>query len=334
MIATANLDFLALVQEDDQLQQALIESDLVLADGMPLIWMSKLLGDPLPERVAGSDMVPRMLGLAEAKGYRIFFLGGKEEVIHAAEQNIRKKWPELQIAGMYSPPFAPLEQMDHASICQRIKESQTDLLFVSFGCPKQEKWMAMNFRELGVPVSIGVGATIDFLAGTVKRAPVWMRKTGLEWVYRTCQEPKRLAKRYWKDICVVLPGLFKQYKNYKEPSPNSINQPSTTSKIDVTSTHQVITLPSRMDALAARDESLWTQSSSKHVIIDAQSTEFIDSTGTGKIIRFARGAQELGGTCFLVGAQQSVLKSLEMMRLRSKFVEANSLQEALNQINS
>ena len=336
MIATANLDFLALVQEDDSLQSSLLESDLVLADGMPIIWMSKLLGNPLPERVAGSDMVPRILTLAQNKGYRVFFLGGKEEVLSEAEKNIREKWPKLEIAGMYSPPFTPLDEMNHVAIRKKIKDARTDVLFVSFGCPKQEKWIAMNFRDLGVPVCIGVGATIDFLAGTIKRAPVWMQKTGLEWVYRTCQEPRRLAKRYWKDICVVLPGLFKQYQNYKSFAPDSSDNQGLQKKPQVyrNTAYQVLTLPKRLDALAARDEGLRTAFNLKNVIIDAKATEFIDSAGTGRIIRIARGAKEQGGLCVLLGAQKTVLRSLEMMRLRSQFTEAVSLEEALTKINS
>ncbi|MEO1856218.1 MAG: WecB/TagA/CpsF family glycosyltransferase [Rubritalea sp.] len=336
MIATANLDFLALAQEDESLQSSLLDSDLVLADGMPLIWMSHLLGNPLRERVAGSDMVPRILALAQHKGYRVFFLGGKEEVLSEAGKNIRKKWPKLEIAGMYSPPFTPLDEMDHIAIRKKIKDARTDVLFVSFGCPKQEKWIAMNFRELGVPVCIGVGATIDFLAGTTKRAPIWMQKTGLEWVYRTCQEPRRLAKRYWRDICVVLPGLFRQYQNYKSYSPNLPETRDLQGKTQVhrNVSYQVVTLPKRLDAFAAGDESLRTAFDLKDVIIDAQATEFIDSAGTGRMIRMARGAKEQGGQCVLVGAQKTVLRSLEMMRLRSQFKEAVSLEEALTIIDS
>ena len=164
LLATANVDFLAQVQEDETLRRILVEADLIVCDGTPLVWMSRLLGDPLPGRVAGSDLVPLLLDMAQAQGYRVFFLGGKDEVVAVAEDRIRQRWPRLQIAGMYSPPFAPLDKMDHADICHRIREACTDILFVSFGCPKQEKWLAMNYKEAGVPVSIGVGATIDFLA--------------------------------------------------------------------------------------------------------------------------------------------------------------------------
>src|SRR5581483_6098581 len=133
-------------------------------------------------RVAGSDLVPLLLKVAAEKGYRAYFLGGAPESTQRAVERLQRQFPELQIAGHYSPKFAPLLEMDHDDICRRVREARADFLFVAFGCPKQEKWIAMHYRSLGVPVVVGVGATIDFLAGTVKRAPRWMQEAGLEWV--------------------------------------------------------------------------------------------------------------------------------------------------------
>jgi exopolysaccharide biosynthesis WecB/TagA/CpsF family protein/anti-anti-sigma factor len=333
MLATANVDFLAQVQSDDTLRRILIEADLILCDGTPLIWMSRWLGDPLPERVAGSDLVPLLLDLAQEKGHRVFFLGGRDEVVAIAEDKIKERWPRLQIAGMYSPPFAPMDKMDHAGICQRIREAKADMLFVSFGCPKQEKWLAMNFRDAGVPVAIGVGATIDFLAGAVKRAPVWMRKTGLEWFYRVAQEPKRLARRYWTDIRIVGPGLIMQLLKMRAG-----NQPTThpvdKEEADKTFSHApfpppVVTLPGRLDALSARDASLWPTEAHATLILDATRTTFLDSTGTGKLVRFARASRENGGLCILAGANPAVLSTLDLMKLRNLFTEAATVEEAL-----
>lgn len=336
LIATANVDFLAQVQSDDTLRRILIDADLILCDGTPLVWMSKWLGDPLPERIAGSDLVPLLLDLAQEKAHRVFFLGGRDEVVAVAEEKIKGRWPALQIAGMYSPPFAPMDKMDHAGICQRIRESKADMLFVSFGCPKQEKWLAMNFRDAGVPVAIGVGATIDFLAGTVKRAPVWMRKTGLEWLFRVAQEPKRLANRYWTDICVVGPGLLKQLlkmgpQNQKPmPAVDSDSPANTvTSPVARTSPPPVVALPERLDALSARDASLWPNDAHRTLILDARHTIFLDSTGTGKLVRFARTSRQLGGHCILMGAAPTVLSTLDLMKLRNLFSEAATLEEAL-----
>jgi len=201
-LVTANVDFLVQAQEDVELRRILFDAHLVLCDGTPLVWASRLLGNPLLERVAGADLVPLLLHAAAEKGYRIFFLGATEESCTQAVNRLRKLHPKLIIADHYSPPFNKLLEMDHDEIKRRILAAKPDLLFVSFGCPKQEKWIAMHYRSLGVPVSAGVGATIDFLAGTVKRAPVWMQRTGLEWIYRLAQEPRRLFKRYFKDLWV------------------------------------------------------------------------------------------------------------------------------------
>lgn len=332
LLATANVDFLAQVQEDETLRRILIGADLVVCDGTPLVWMSRLLGDPLPERVAGSDLVPLLLDLAQARGYRVFFLGGKEEVLAEAEGKIRERWPALQIAAMYSPPFAPLDKMDHADICRRVREAQTDLLFVSFGCPKQEKWLALNYQRAGVPVSIGVGATIDFLAGTMKRAPVWMRKTGLEWVFRVLQEPKRLAGRYWRDIRIVVPGLLRQLLTMRsgEPVPRIPLEPPAVD-LAAGAAPVVLTLPPRLDAMAARQASLWSAVeawSGPSLIADASQTTFLDSTGTGKLIRLARTARERGGKLILAGALPAVLQTLDLMKLREFFTEAPDLAAA------
>jgi exopolysaccharide biosynthesis WecB/TagA/CpsF family protein len=336
LLATANVDFLAQVQSDDTLRRILVDADLILCDGTPLVWMSKWLGDPLPERIAGSDLVPLLLDLAEEKGHRVFFLGGRDEVVAVAEEKIKERWPNLQIAGMYSPPFAPMDQMNHAGICQRIREAKADMLFVSFGCPKQEKWLAMNFRDAGVPVAIGVGATIDFLAGAVKRAPVWMRKTGLEWFFRVAQEPKRLAHRYWTDIRVVGPGLLKQLLKMGPQNQNPLPAAAADlPTIDVTrpaartSPPPVVALPERLDALSARDASLWPTEAHRTLILDASRTTFLDSTGTGKLVRFARTSRELGGHCILMGATPTVLTTLDLMKLRNLFSEVATLEEAL-----
>jgi len=346
LLATANVDFLAQVQEDMSLRSILVATDLVVCDGTPLLWMSRLLGDALPERVAGSDLVPLLLDLASAKGHRVFFLGGRDEVLAEAQKRIMERWPALQIAGLYSPPFAPLDKMDHADICRRIRETKADILFVSFGCPKQEKWLAMNFKEAGVPVSIGVGATIDFLAGTLKRAPMWMRRSGLEWFYRTAQEPRRLAGRYWNDIRIVGPGLLHQLFTMRRKNPppalpfsDDIRATASPSALPeapaVSPSPLVVMLPDRLDALSARDASLWStieSSPAAWIVADATHTTFLDSTGTGKLVRLARMARERGGQIILAGATSAVITPLALMKLSGYFEIAPDVSTALARI--
>jgi exopolysaccharide biosynthesis WecB/TagA/CpsF family protein len=209
-LATANVDFLVQARRDTELRRILDDAHLVVCDGTPLVWLSKLLRRPLPERVAGSDLVPQLLNRAERLGWRVFFLGGEPRALTQAIRNVEARHPNIQIAGSYSPPFAPLDKMDHEGICERVREAQPDLLLVSFGCPKQEKWIARNYEALGVPVSIGVGATIDFLAGTVKRAPRWMQVIGMEWIFRLAQEPRRLLRRYSTDLVVFGVGSVRE----------------------------------------------------------------------------------------------------------------------------
>src|SRR5436190_21210484 len=136
-LATANVDFLVQAMHDVELRRILFDADLVLCDGTPLVWASKLLGNPLPERVAGSDIVPLLIKVAAEKGYRPFFLGATPDAIETAVQKVQKQYPNLKIAGYYSPPFNRLLEMDHEEIRRRIVQAAPDMLFVGFGCPKQ-----------------------------------------------------------------------------------------------------------------------------------------------------------------------------------------------------
>jgi len=198
-VATANVDFVVRAGRDPRFRRALLGAHLILCDGTPLVWASRLLGTPLRERVAGSDLVSPLLKFAAEKNYRLFFLGTTPEINARDVANVRRQFPGIIVEG-YSPPFRPLPEMDHDDIARRIEAAQPDILLVAFGSPKAEKWMESQHQRLGVPVTIGVGATIDFLAGHVKRAPMWMRQWGMEWIFRLLQEPRRLFHRYVTDL--------------------------------------------------------------------------------------------------------------------------------------
>ncbi|MCH8541428.1 MAG: WecB/TagA/CpsF family glycosyltransferase [Opitutales bacterium] len=210
-VVTPNVDFLVQSRKDSHLRQILLEAHLVLCDGMPLVWASRWLGNPLPERVSGADLTPRLLSQAEEKGHRVYLLGGSGESNEGAVAHLKFAYPNLNIAGHYSPPFRCLEEMDNEDIIRRVRATNPDIVLVSFGCPKQEKWMAEHYRSLGAPVCIGVGATIDFLAGKMKRAPRWMQRLGLESVFRLLQEPRRLLMRYAGDFRYFAPAILTQY---------------------------------------------------------------------------------------------------------------------------
>ena len=181
-------------------------ADLVVADGMPLVWLSHLAGAPLKERVAGSDMFWE-IGRASAQyGLRLFLLGGMPCSAQIAAKKLEKQYPGAVIAGAYCPPYGSLDDPEeNAKVMDLIAKAQPDVLMVGLGAPKQEKWIAAHLDQMDVPVSIGVGASFDMAAGMVKRAPVWMQHAGLEWMFRLIQEPGRLWDRY---IMRDLPYLF------------------------------------------------------------------------------------------------------------------------------
>jgi len=198
-VATANVDFVVRARRDPEFSRALSGAHLNLCDGTPLLWVSRWFNCPLCERVAGSDLVFPLLKFAAEKNHRLFFLGTTPEISDRAVAHVRARFPGL-VVETYSPPFRPLREMDNEDIARRIRAAQADIVLVAFGSPKAELWMAENHERIGAPVMIGVGATIDFLAGHVKRAPVWMRRFGLEWVFRLLQEPRRLFRRYMIDL--------------------------------------------------------------------------------------------------------------------------------------
>jgi N-acetylglucosaminyldiphosphoundecaprenol N-acetyl-beta-D-mannosaminyltransferase len=199
-VATANLDFWLNSLNDVHLHRIIAGCSLVLPDGMPLVWISRLLGNPLKERVSGVDLVPQLAELSAKKGYGIYLLGGRPGVAERASLVLEEMYPGVRIVGHHAPPLADLERMDHGDTLERIRAAKPDILMVAFGNPKQEKWIRMHAKRLGVPVSIGIGGSMDMLIGNVKRAPKWMQRSGLEWLGRCIQEPARLLPRYARNF--------------------------------------------------------------------------------------------------------------------------------------
>jgi N-acetylglucosaminyldiphosphoundecaprenol N-acetyl-beta-D-mannosaminyltransferase len=197
---TANLNYAMLVDRTPRLLEINDRAAFILADGKPLVWATMFSKPALPERVAGSDLLPKLCEHAVTKNYRLFFLGGAPGTAEAAAETFRQRYPGVQIVGIECPPFRDLTAEEHAGLIERIRAAKPHILFVAYGQPKGEYWMDEHLPETGVPVAVQIGGTFDFFSGRLKRAPVWMRKTGLEWVFRFLQEPRRLGGRYAANI--------------------------------------------------------------------------------------------------------------------------------------
>ncbi len=197
---TANVDHVVRFHREPEVRHLYADADLVVADGMPLVWASRLLGDPLPERVAGSDLFPALCAQAAERGLQVFLLGGDPGTAERAAETLQARHPALRVQ-TYCPPFGfEKDAIESSRAVDAVRQAAPDILFVGLGSPKQEKWIAEHGAACGVKVSIGVGISFSFISGDVPRAPRWMQRGGLEWVHRLGREPGRLWKRYlWDD---------------------------------------------------------------------------------------------------------------------------------------
>jgi N-acetylglucosaminyldiphosphoundecaprenol N-acetyl-beta-D-mannosaminyltransferase len=191
--AVVNASKLVAANRDAALRRALLDADLITADGMSVVWASRLLGPGLKERVTGIDLFERLVERAADRGFAVYFLGAQEESVRGTVDLLANRYPALRIAGCQNGYF---EASDSQSVCEAIRLSSADLLFVALGSPKQEQWIAANLAFTGVRFALGVGGSFDHLSGRAQRAPRWMQRSGLEWLHRLAQEPRRLWRRY------------------------------------------------------------------------------------------------------------------------------------------
>jgi N-acetylglucosaminyldiphosphoundecaprenol N-acetyl-beta-D-mannosaminyltransferase len=168
-------------------------AEMLLADGTPIVWASRMLGKPLPGRVAGVDLMEAILGMCTERGYRVFLLGARQEVLLTAVETLTRRYPTLQIVGFRNGYFKDVEE---DAVAEQINNSRADVLFLGMSSPRKELWASRNFKRLTVPVCQCVGGTFELIAGAKHRAPRWMQVCGLEWSYRLLQEPRRLWRRY------------------------------------------------------------------------------------------------------------------------------------------
>ncbi len=352
-IATVNADFVVNSLHDPELQRILQEADMATADGMPLVWGSRLLGGSLPGRVTGADMVPALAHRAAQKGYSIFFLGAREGVAAKAADILQQRNPGMRIAGVLSPPPRSILEMD-TSVVDAVKAAKPDILLVAFGNPKQEKWIRMHAHDLHVPICIGVGGTFDMIVGVTKRAPDWMQKIGLEWAYRLSQEPQRLAKRYLHDFGYFGYFFVRQWWGMRrgtaismvptkpeEPLTLSVSSPPTpqvsepptpplpsppVSPIPAESpTHTptpVMTLQGRLDIDnqdVFADEANRLLDASPYLILNLAEATFLDSSALGVLVALANRAHREGGSLWLVAIPPQIQSLFRLVRLDTFF---------------
>ena len=190
-ICTANPEFLMAAERDREFFDLLNRADLVLPDGIGLLWAARRLGGRLPERVAGSDLIYRVAERAAQNGWRLYLLGAGEGIAQKAAETLRARYPGLTIAGTFGG--SPRVE-DQDEIVARVRAAQPDVLLVAYGAPEQDKWIARNRERVGAPVNIGVGGAFDFVAGAARRAPTWMQRAGIEWLHRLWREPWRARR--------------------------------------------------------------------------------------------------------------------------------------------
>ena len=192
-IAVVNAAKLVSMRVDRELDQSVRSADLIGADGVPIVWAARLLGNPLPGRVNGTDLMVRLLERADEKRYRVFFFGASPRVLEQVVARVGRDYPGVEIGGAQHGYFSAAEE---PAIVSQIQRTRSDILFIAFGTPKKELWVKRYLADMAVPVVHGVGGSFDVLAGLIPRAPRWMQRTGLEWLFRLAQEPRRMWRRY------------------------------------------------------------------------------------------------------------------------------------------
>jgi len=191
LVITADANAVLIALNDPEFHMLIQNADLITPDGAGLLWAGRYCRQPFPERVSGVDLVWHLVRLSHERGYRLFFLGAAPSVAECARQNLLQQFPNAQIVGAQHGYFCPDEE---SALIQQIREAQPDVLLVAMGMPRQEKWAHRHREALGVPVMIGVGGSFDVYAGVVKRAPKWLQNSGLEWLWRLIQDPRKIRK--------------------------------------------------------------------------------------------------------------------------------------------
>jgi N-acetylglucosaminyldiphosphoundecaprenol N-acetyl-beta-D-mannosaminyltransferase len=328
-VATANVDFVINAINDPSLQELLCSCDLIVADGMPIVWASRILGTRLKERVSGVDLIPHLAELASKRCYGIYLLGASEKSSKRAAEVLQERYPNLRIVGRYSPPLTSLADMDHEEILSRIEQAEPDILLVAMGHPKQERWLAMHSQRLKVPLCMGIGASLDFLAGEVQRAPMWMQTAGLEWLYRAAREPRRLAQRYLADAYGLARHLPAQL------AANAIQPRKTLSpaiKTDVFDNSAIISIDGDLSGPSLRELETHIVRAFEDelcIILDLKNTAYFGPDSVGLFVRLAKMVRFCQGQLYIAAAPPHVSRLLHASHVSRYIVSAPDVEDAL-----
>lgn len=333
-IATVNADFAVKALEDPELRYLLQQADMATADGMPLVWGARLLGVPLKDRVTGADLVPALAERAAEQGYSLYFLGARPGVAARAAEILKERYPDLHIAGVQAPPFSPVLDMDE-KIADQIRAASPDILLVAFGNPKQEKWIGMHGAELGVPVMIGVGGTLDFIAGETRRAPRWMQRIGLEWAHRLLQEPRRMWQRYVRDLWGFSTFFVRQWWAMRRAQAPAMLPTSELLVLQHAANRRstaILNLEGHVDVAynpTLRRLCAQALEVTPNLVVNLAQARFLDSAAIGTLITLAKEADSMGGAVRLASVPPQIRQTLRLLRLDRLFLLDDSLEEAL-----
>lgn len=315
---------------------SLREADILTADGMPLVWLSWILGCPLPERITGADMIPNLFELSTENKMKVFLLGSETKIAHQASTNIKKKYPNLEIVGIYSPEISisGKNEKSDQEILAKIHQASPDLLLIALGNPKQEIWFNRVKDKLDVPLSIGIGGALDFFSGKAKRAPKGMQKAGLEWFHRLIHDPKRLFKRYFinaiKLIYLSIPLII--YHSYRRLV--GYFRKDTLKKMNT----QIVSDQDNKNILLVSLPSFCSKFHLNHIevdtiIIDFCHVHFINLYGLGSLLNLIKNAEINKKTIIIINLNNSIKRLFrvhflwDLVKIHSYDSLANALQK-------
>ena len=327
-LATADAGLVVQSLTDTELRRLLLDAHLVLGADRPWAWASRLLGNPLPVPVSSADLAVRLLAEAEQRGWKVFLLGGSPARLVRAVERTQTTFPRLQLAGAYAPPDEPLLQMDHADLCRRIREAGPDLLLVAFGSPKQEKWIAKHYRNLAVPVTLGVGPELDFLAAGrpgigAQASPARQRQPP--------SKPPPLTARRARHLAVFARAVLQQAWRLRARRRKTAARAHGSLRPLGNHALQWLQMPSHLDAARVEAEQpLWERAlaAGGHLLVDLSPVTFVDSTGVGLLTRLHKVTRAAGREFALVAPRPVLRELLAWLRLAEVLPISPNLQAA------